>query len=104
MKEKLNLPPVIYKYAFFNTYSLDNLKNAQIFFNRPVDFNDPFECSFFVKHDDDDIIQLHNDWVLGKLPDALPPPPYPTKTVDSIEDVPDYFKNDVTSFIHKLQT
>ena len=87
MKEKLNLPPVIYKYESFNTYSLSNLKNAQIFFNRPIDFDDPFDCSLFVEsieHDDNSIIKLHNYWVLKKLPDAPAPPPHLINTVDSI--------------------
>ena len=98
MKEKLNLPPVIYKYESFNTYSLSNLKNAQIFFNRPIDFDDPFDCSLFVEsieHDDNSIIKLHNYWVLKKLPDAPAPPPHLINTVDSIEDVPDGFENSV---------
>lgn len=37
--------PVLYKYESINEYSLRNLKNAQIFFNAPSSFNDPFDCS-----------------------------------------------------------
>jgi len=94
----MKLPPVIYKYTSFNTYSLSNLKNAQIYFNRPVDFNDPFDCSLYVEsidYEDDDIIKLHNDWVSNRLPDAPSPPPHLIKTVDSIEDVPGDFINSV---------
>lgn len=37
------LPETIYKYQKIDDYSLSNLKNAQIFFNAPKKFNDPFE-------------------------------------------------------------
>jgi hypothetical protein len=35
----------LYKYESINILSLRNLKNAQIFFNAPINFNDPFEVS-----------------------------------------------------------
>jgi len=96
MEEKSSLPPLLYKYESFNNYSISNLKNGQIFFNRPIDFNDPFDCSLYVesmKYEDDDIVNLWNDWYLGKLPDAPSPPSPQAKTVDSIDDIPDEFKN-----------
>lgn len=95
MEKKFNLPPVIYKYVPYNTYSLSNLKNSQIFFNRPIDFNDPFDCSLVresIKIDDNEIIQLYNDWVSNELPDAPPPPTNPIKNVKSIENLPDDFR------------
>lgn len=74
-EEGVNLPPVLYKFESFNTYSLSNLKNSQIYFNRPIDFNDPFDCSLVVesfRYGDEDIITLYNYWISNKLPN-LPP-------------------------------
>ena len=89
---------MLYKYESFNTYSISNLKNAQIFFNRPIDFNDPFDCSLYVEsinYKDDDLIKLHNYWISNKLPGAPQPPAHLINTVDSIKDIPDGFKNAV---------
>lgn len=33
----------MYKYAAINSYSLRNLQNSQIYFNNPLNFNDPFD-------------------------------------------------------------
>lgn len=41
----MSLPGKLYKYESFNTYSLANLQNNQIFFSKPITFNDPFDCS-----------------------------------------------------------
>jgi len=35
----------LYKYESFNTYSLANLKNQQLYFSSPITFNDPFDCA-----------------------------------------------------------
>lgn len=55
--------PVLYKYESINEYSLRNLKNAQIFFNAPSSFNDPFDCSLneasFIC-EDGDFVELYN--------------------------------------------
>ncbi|NBV06961.1 MAG: DUF2971 domain-containing protein [Proteobacteria bacterium] len=37
------IPDFVYKYQAINTYSRENLANAQIYFNAPQKFNDPFE-------------------------------------------------------------
>lgn len=105
MKEKSNLPPVIYKYEPYNTYSLRNLKNAQIYFNRPIDFNDPFECSFYSAYDENDILKLYNKWISNKLefPGAPPPPPGLSRTFDSIEDVPNEFKNSISKTAEEVE-
>ena len=96
MKETGNLPPVIYKYESFNNYSLSNLKNAQIFLNRPVDFNDPFDCSLVresFSYCDEDLILFYNLVVTDKLTSlGLEKPPGSNKPVESIEDVPGEFK------------
>ena len=92
MRDKFILPPVLYKYESFNTYSLSNLKNAQIYFNRPVDFNDPFDCSLVsksFKYEDSDIIMFYN-YLISKIS-----PNKPNRATQSIKDVPDNFKKTV---------
>lgn len=94
MERKYNLPQVLYKYVPYNDYSQCNLKNAQIYFNRPVDFNDPFDCSLIVesiKNDDESIMQFHNAWVSGKLRGFPTPEPHLLKIIDSIANIPDDF-------------
>ena len=39
-----SVPPKLYKYQSYNVQTLDNLKNRQIWFSKPVQFNDPFDC------------------------------------------------------------
>ena len=39
------LPKYLYKFEKLNVQTLRNLKNAQIYFNTPASFNDPFDCS-----------------------------------------------------------
>jgi len=38
-------PMKLYKYESVNTHSLSNLKKQQIYFSKPKNFNDPFDCS-----------------------------------------------------------
>jgi len=38
-------PPRLYKYQPFTPQTLANLKSAQIWFNAPLRFNDPFDCA-----------------------------------------------------------
>jgi len=39
------LPKYLYKFEKLNVQTLRNLKNAQVYFNTPTSFNDPFDCS-----------------------------------------------------------
>lgn len=39
------VPYSLFKYQKFNSYSLLNLKNSELYFNKPIDFNDPFDCA-----------------------------------------------------------
>jgi len=41
----MDIPVRLYKYESFSTQSLANLKNGQIYFSLPSQFNDPFDCS-----------------------------------------------------------
>jgi len=38
-------PPRLYKYQPFDARTLANLKSAQIWFNAPIRFNDPYDCA-----------------------------------------------------------
>jgi len=38
-------PPRLYKYQPINVQTLANLKSAQLWFNAPIRFNDPFDCA-----------------------------------------------------------
>lgn len=38
------IPSKLYKYQSYNAQNLDNLKNRQIWFSKPENFNDPFDC------------------------------------------------------------
>jgi hypothetical protein len=42
------VPPVLYKYQAFTPDSLSNLATRQIWFSRPAQFNDPFDCAIRV--------------------------------------------------------
>ena len=39
------IPARLYKYSSFTAQNLENLKNQQIYFNSPKNFNDPYDCS-----------------------------------------------------------
>ena len=41
----MSIPKKLYKYESVTTQSLANLKNGQIYFSLPSQFNDPFDCS-----------------------------------------------------------
>lgn len=59
----MNKPLSLFKYESINEYSLRNLKNAQIFFNTPASFNDPYDCSINEAHfsyEDKDFVKLFN--------------------------------------------
>lgn len=56
-------PASLFKYESINEYSLRNLKNAQLFFNTPASFNDPFDCAInetYYAYGDEDIVKLFN--------------------------------------------
>jgi hypothetical protein len=40
----LPLPGKLYKYQPYNVQTLDNLKNQILWFSKPAQFNDPFDC------------------------------------------------------------
>jgi len=55
------LPKHLYKFEKLNVQTLRNLKNAQIYFNTPASFNDPFDCSVLeasIILSDSDVVEL----------------------------------------------
>jgi len=59
----MNRPKVLYKFEAINEYSLRNLKNASLYFNKPSSFNDPFDCSIMnnsVVLSDGDFVRIFN--------------------------------------------
>jgi len=47
----MDIPSKLYKYESFSTQSLANLKNGDIYFSLPNQFNDPFDCSLPINLD-----------------------------------------------------
>jgi hypothetical protein len=47
----MDIPSKLYKYESFSTQSLANLKNGNIYFSLPNQFNDPFDCSLPINLD-----------------------------------------------------
>lgn len=45
MKSSDEVPRVLYKYQPQNSQAVDNLRNQEIWFGAPKDFNDPFDCA-----------------------------------------------------------
>jgi hypothetical protein len=39
-----SVPPKLYKFQPYNVQTLDNLKNQVLWFSKPAQFNDPFDC------------------------------------------------------------
>lgn len=42
--KSISKPSKIYKYQPFSIFSIRNLKNNQLYFSHPSDFNDPYDC------------------------------------------------------------
>lgn len=60
------IPKKFFKYERINSYTLRNLKNAQIYFNHFSAFNDPFDCPYkeaIIKVNDKDTINFYNKYL-----------------------------------------
>jgi hypothetical protein len=63
------LPKHLYKYEGFNIRSISNLKNNQIWFSVPKDFNDPFEFKFKLKSfSEEDYRYQYERWYRNQEP------------------------------------
>ena len=91
------IPPKLYKYQPYNVQTLDNLKNRQIWFSKPVRFNDPFDChiNYNVK------LMTDKDW--NKVFTFLKRLWLEEKDVQKKEAKAEYFNNDVPSDLFKSQ-
>ncbi|MEC2714674.1 DUF2971 domain-containing protein [Bacillus cereus] len=43
-----NLPSSLFKYRGVSKYSIENLKNDEVWFNQAANFNDPYECALML--------------------------------------------------------
>jgi len=80
----MNIPDRLYKFVAINEYSLRNLKNAQLYFNSPSSFNDPFDCSksaINYSYSDDDLPCLYNLFISETAPGS-------TVIANSFDDIP----------------
>lgn len=82
----------LYKFEAINEYSLRNLKNAQIFFNAPISFNDPFDCSMVessFSYKDSDVVDLYNNFqangLMGDRPQVKDYDEIPQEFVDQFK-------------------
>jgi len=60
----MNHPAKLYKYQPYTVWSLDNLKNRQLWFSKPCRLNDPFDCAFPTvpsEPNEDEWRRLHQD-------------------------------------------
>lgn len=89
----MSLAKKLFKFEPFNSHSLTKLKNQQIFFSSPKNFNDPFDCAIGFDLEDisePDLIKMHNHY-LSKCPDKI-------KFIGRFGSSPnDYFKK----FLHE---
>lgn len=77
-------PKYLYKYEKINVQTLRNLKNAQIYFNTPASFNDPFDCSVLeasVILGDNEVVELYKRFLKSKNKLA-------NTEINSVEDIP----------------
>ena len=66
-------PPRLYKYSSFTAQNLENLKNQQIYFNSPKNFNDPYDCSVtpsILIPSDEDVEKLRAQYLLDTDADS----------------------------------
>lgn len=54
------IPKYFYKYTKFNSKTKENLRNGQLFYNTPEDFNDPFDCKAHLNFGDTEMVCLRN--------------------------------------------
>jgi hypothetical protein len=63
------LPKYLYKFEKLNVQTLPNLKNAQVYFNTPASFNDPFDGSVLeasVILTDRNVVELYKRYLQNK--------------------------------------
>jgi len=63
------LPPKLYKYAAFNSYSLQLLSEGVAFYSDPINFNDPLDCNPTIQLDENINSKLLEDLLLHMIPE-----------------------------------
>lgn len=91
---KNELPRYLYKYEKINMLSIQNLKNAQLYFNAPKNFNDPFDCSTLqnINLTDEKLFEI-NKLYLSIYPEIA--------SSKSILEIPDTIKNSIINSIQQ---
>lgn len=54
------IPNYFYKYTKFNSKTKENLKKGRLFYNSPIEFNDPFDCKAHLNYGDTEMACLRN--------------------------------------------
>ncbi len=92
------VPKHLYKFQPLNLQTLRNLKNAQLYFNTPASFNDPFDCSTleasFEPLDEKNVVDIFKHY-MNKKNITL------DFEINSIKDVPQQYVNQIHSGIEK---
>ena len=89
------IPRYLYKFEKINEQTLRNLKNAQLFFNTPSSFNDPFDCSILetsVILDNSDYVDIFNHY-FNEHDIIL------KSEIKDISDIPEKYKKQIYSGI-----
>lgn len=81
------LPKYLYKFEKITEQTLRNLKNAQIYFNAPVNFNDPFDCSAL------NVASMLNDKTIVDLVNKYLQDNGDSRKINSIEQIPQKIRN-----------
>jgi hypothetical protein len=92
------IPKYLYKFEKINEQTLRNLKNAQLFFNTPSSFNDPFDCSVL----EASVILNHSDYI-DIFKHYLNEHGIDLKTeIKDISDIPEKYRNQIYNGIQQI--
>jgi len=92
------VPQRLYKFQKLNGQTLRNLKNAQIYFNTPASFNDPFDCSALdleAMLTDDKVVEIFRRWLKDKNIHI-------DFEINSIKDVPQMYIDRIHQAFEKM--
>ena len=88
-------PKHLYKFERLNEQTLRNLKNAQIYFNTPASFNDPFDCSVLEASavlDNKNVFEIFEHYINEKNIQL-------DFEINSIDDIPKKYINQIRNCI-----
>ena len=104
--EKDITPQYIYKFTTANKYLLSNLLHSQLWFASPLSFNDPFDCSFYIKSgfNEKDIEDIVSNFVILGLFQSGEEKIYIPKLKEIFNKKPEAFDQIINEHIHKIFT